>query len=191
MNIVGAPSASEIDMNVEPDVYKCSWYNRIIKRPVDWGEFTRSVWGDQSLPRYRSQGTLHRCLFLAFLHDIQVATTFQFLFDWTENELMNTARPCFYFLSICDWFNSMFDFLRLIHFKLSFFLPHWFLFTSTRSRYSLHFFISLLYLNNIYLYFHKIKNKLFACLYLVKSFLQLRGLDSRGHFLVSFKRRAP
>lgn len=98
----------------------------------------------------------------------------------------------FIFLSICDWFNSMFDFLRLIHFKLSFFfLPHWFLFTSTRSRYSLHFFISLLYLNNIYLYFHKIKNKLFACLYLVKLFLQLRGLDSRGHFLVSFKRRAP
>lgn len=41
------------------------------------------------------------------------------------------------------------------------------------------------------MYFHKIKNKLFACLYLVKSFLQLRGLDSRGHFLVSFKRRAP
>lgn len=41
------------------------------------------------------------------------------------------------------------------------------------------------------MYFHKIKNKLFACLYLVKLFLQLRGLDSRGHFLVSFKRRAP
>lgn len=117
MNIVGAPSAS--DVNVEPDVYKCSWYNRIIKRPVDWGEFTRSVWGDQSLPRYRSQGTLHRCLFLAFLHDIQVATTFQFLFDWTENETQ--LDHVFIFLSICDWFNSMFDFLRLIHFKLSFF----------------------------------------------------------------------
>lgn len=119
MNIVGAPSASEVDVNVEPDVYKCSWYNRIIKRPVDWGEFTWSVWGDQSLPRYRSQGTLHRCLFLAFLHDIQVATTFQFLFDWTENETQ--LDHVFIFLSICDWFNSMFDFLRLIHFKLSFF----------------------------------------------------------------------
>lgn len=188
MNIVGAPSASEVDVNVEPDVYKCSWYNRIIKRPVDWGEFTRSVWGDQSLPRYRSQGTLHRCLFLAFLHDIQVATTFQFLFDWTENELMNTARPCFYFpVNLwLIWLFAINSFQTII-----FFLPHWFLFTSTRSRYSLHFFISLLYLNNIYLYFHKIKNKLFACLYLVKSFLQLRGLDSRGHFLVSFKRRAP
>lgn len=99
----------------------------------------------------------------------------------------------FIFLSICDWFNSMFDFLRLIHFKLSFF------FTALVSIYfnqkqiftSFFHIIALLKQYIFVLYFHKIKNKLFACLYLVKSFLQLRGLDSRGHFLVSFKRRAP
>lgn len=122
MNIVGAPSASEVDVNVEPDVYKCSWYNRIIKRPVDWGGSSLGLSGatNHFLVTDHREPYIDACSLHSYMI-YRLRRHFNFYLTELKTNWWTQLDHVFIFLSICDWFNSMFDFLRLIHFKLSFF----------------------------------------------------------------------